>query len=121
MEKLFNVHPSDDQLDLYLIGHLSLEHRRRIEEHYLWCAKCLDRISSVTDFIAVLKNIQATNPHLLDRYSASVSSRTARNQITDLRRSFFQRNPIGRIAATVLLGTFLFNARSSLRDLPPHQ
>ncbi len=55
MGKLFNVHPSDDQLDLYLVGHLSLEHERLIEEHYLDCAVCLDRLSSVAELIAVLK------------------------------------------------------------------
>jgi len=55
MGKLFNVHPSDDLLDLYLVGHLSLEHEHLIEEHYLDCPVCLDRLSSITDFIAVLK------------------------------------------------------------------
>jgi hypothetical protein len=55
MGKLFNVHPSDDQLDLYLVGHLSLEHEYFIEEHYLDCSVCLDRLASITDFIAVLK------------------------------------------------------------------
>ena len=55
MGKLFNVHPSDDQLDLYLVGHLSLEHERLIEEHYIDCAVCLDRLSSIAEFIAVLR------------------------------------------------------------------
>jgi hypothetical protein len=55
MGKLFNVHPSDDQLDVYLLGHLSLEHERLIEEHYLDCSVCLDRLSSIAEFIAVLK------------------------------------------------------------------
>ena len=55
MEKLFNVHPSDDQLDLYLVGHLLPKHERLIEEHYLKCAICLDRIASIAEFIAVLK------------------------------------------------------------------
>ena len=55
MGKLFNVHPSDDQLDLYLVGHLSLAHEQIIEEHYLDCTVCLDRLSSVSEFIAVLK------------------------------------------------------------------
>jgi hypothetical protein len=55
MGKLFNVHPSDDQLDLYLVGHLSLAHEQIIEEHYLDCTVCLDRLSSVAEFIAVLK------------------------------------------------------------------
>jgi len=55
VEKLFNVHPSDDQLDLYLIGHLSPEQERFIEEHYLGCAVCLNRLSSIAEFIAVLK------------------------------------------------------------------
>ena len=55
MGKLFNVHPSDDQLDLYLVGHLSLEQERFIEEHYFGCATCVDRLSAVEDFIAILK------------------------------------------------------------------
>lgn len=55
MGKLFNVHPSDDQLDLYLVGHLSLAHEQIIEEHCLDCTVCLDRLSSVAEFIAVLK------------------------------------------------------------------
>jgi hypothetical protein len=55
MGKLFNVHPSDDQLDVYLVGHLSFEDERLIEEHYFGCATCLDRLSAVKDFIAVLK------------------------------------------------------------------
>ena len=55
MEKLFNAHPSDDQLDLYLVGHVSLEHERMIEEHYLFCAICLDKLSGIADFITVLK------------------------------------------------------------------
>ena len=55
MEKLFNVHPSDDQLDFYLVGHLSLEHERLIEEHYLCCTICLEKLSGIADFITVLK------------------------------------------------------------------
>ena len=55
MEKLFNAHPSDDQLDRYLVGHLLPKHERLIEEHYLKCAICLDRLAFIADFIAVLK------------------------------------------------------------------
>ncbi len=63
MGKPFNVHPSDDQLDFYLVGHLSPEDARLIEEHYLGCPVCLDRLSSVTDFIAVLRTaVQAYSP-----------------------------------------------------------
>jgi hypothetical protein len=62
MGKLFNVHPSDDQLDLYLVGHLSLEHERLIEEHYLTCGDCLDRLSSVAEFIAALKTAAQVDP-----------------------------------------------------------
>ena len=62
MGKLFNVHPSDDQLDLYLVGHLSLEHERLIEEHYLTCGDCLDRLSSVAEFVAVLKTAAQADP-----------------------------------------------------------
>jgi hypothetical protein len=55
VEKLFNAHPSDDQLDHYLVGHLLPKHELLIEEHYLTCAICLDRLASIADFITVLK------------------------------------------------------------------
>ena len=57
MEKLFNVHPSDDQLDLYLVGHLLLEHQRLVEEHYLGCAICFDRLAFIAEFITVLQAV----------------------------------------------------------------
>lgn len=63
MGKLFNVHPSDDQLDLYLVGHLSLAHEQIVEEHYLDCTVCLDRLSSVAEFIAVLKAAVQVDSH----------------------------------------------------------
>jgi hypothetical protein len=58
MGKLFSVHPSDDQLDLYLLNRLSLEQERLIEEHSLICAMCLDRLSLTADFIAVLRAVR---------------------------------------------------------------
>jgi hypothetical protein len=123
MKKLLNMHPSDDQLDLYLLGHLSLEHEQLIEDHYLDCEICLDGLSDATDFIGVLKIIRATRPHLVDHHSARLSSMAAL-QIIGVRRiqlrGFRQPNAIARAAAAVLLGAFLCDTPSSLRDSPPH-
>jgi len=84
MGKLFNVHPSDDQLDLYLVGHLSLEQKRLIEEHYLDCAVCLDRLSSIAEFIAVLRTAVQVD---------SVPSKAA-----------VHRTPLARITAMLVIG-----------------
>jgi hypothetical protein len=58
MGKLFSMHPSDDQLDLYCLGRLSLEAERLIEDHYLICAKCQERVGDVDEFIAVLRTVR---------------------------------------------------------------
>jgi hypothetical protein len=73
VEKLFNAHPSDDQLDLYLVGHLSLENERLIEEHYLCCAICLDKLSGIADFIAVLKTAAQADRDLRRMLSSTIS------------------------------------------------
>ena len=63
MAKLFSMHLSDDQLDLYLLGHLSPEQERFLEEHYLICPECLDRLSDVKEFMAVLRAVRLETQH----------------------------------------------------------
>lgn len=67
MAKLFSMHPSDDQLDLYLLRHLSPEDERFLEEHYLICPECLDRLSDLQEFIAVLRAVRLESQHPLVR------------------------------------------------------
>lgn len=55
MAKLFSMHPSHDQLDLYLLGRLSPGQARFLEEHYLICPECVDRLSDLQEFIALLR------------------------------------------------------------------
>jgi hypothetical protein len=58
MGKLFSMHPSDDQLDLYCLGRQSLEAERLIEDHYLICAKCQERVGEIDEFVAVLRTVR---------------------------------------------------------------
>ena len=49
------MHLSDDLLDAYLLGNLSPEQENDLEEHYLSCPSCVDRLSATEDFISTLK------------------------------------------------------------------
>ena len=51
MEELFYMHPSEEELDSYVVGGLSLEHERLIEKHYLSCADRIERLSTLVEFI----------------------------------------------------------------------
>jgi hypothetical protein len=53
--ELLKMHPSDDLLDAYLLGSLSPEEENDVEEHYLCCPTCVDRLSATEDFISKLK------------------------------------------------------------------
>lgn len=55
MAELLKMHPSDDLLDAYILGNLSPEEENDIEEHYLCCPTCVDRLSATEDFISKLK------------------------------------------------------------------
>src|SRR5579864_385064 len=108
MGKLFSMHPSDDQLDLYLVGHLSIQNQRLIEEHYLGCAICADRLSATADFVAALRAVQVDSPHLLNHHPAAFS--------------VLHRKSIARFAAILLavIGTpILCHAPAPLRDPLP--
>ena len=46
-------HPSNHELELYLLDGLRPEDVQRIEEHYLSCRGCVGRISAAADFLDV--------------------------------------------------------------------
>lgn len=66
MGKILNMHPSNDLLDAYLLGNLSPEEVTDIEEHYLICPACVDRLSATKGFISRLRAGLAEVPHLRD-------------------------------------------------------
>src|SRR5579864_4521702 len=104
MARLLGLHPSDDQLDLYLLGHLSIDDESLIEEHYLGCEFCLDRLSDTADFIALLKAIPMDSLRLM-RHDPPIAAA--------------HRRLVTRIAAMLLLGAgtaLLCNAPGPLRD-----
>jgi hypothetical protein len=55
MGKLLSMHPSDDQLELYLVGHSSAETERLVRKHSHSCSECLVRLDIVKEFILVFK------------------------------------------------------------------
>jgi hypothetical protein len=126
MEKLFDIHPSEDQLDLYAVGHLSREHERLIEEHYLGCESCTERLCALSEFIAVLKAVLVDSPQLLryqtsPPYNMSAPVRGPEPKAPILRTSI-RRTSILRIAAMLLIGisTAVFcNDPSPLRNTLP--
>lgn len=48
-------HVTDEDLDLYVAGRLSEEAVRVIEVHYLECAACLDRLTTLQDVVQALR------------------------------------------------------------------
>ena len=46
-------HPSNHELELYLLDRLTPDAVTRIEEHYLGCRYCVGRISAAADFIEI--------------------------------------------------------------------
>lgn len=48
-------HVTDEDLDLYAAGRLSEEAVRVIEVHYLECAACLDRLTTLQDVVQALR------------------------------------------------------------------
>lgn len=48
-------HLSDEEIDLYWTGRLSDERQRGLEQHYLACPSCLDRVRAVEALIASLQ------------------------------------------------------------------
>jgi len=78
--ELLNMHPSDDLLDAYLLGNMSPEEENDIEEHYLCCPTCVDRLSATEDFISTLKaglaelpRVRAGSPGLVAPSSISTT------------------------------------------------
>lgn len=69
MAKLLRMHPSDDELDLYSIGRLSSDRTQLIEEHYLACPHCANRLTVIANLISALAALQAEKPLLADKTS----------------------------------------------------
>ena len=109
MAKLLIMHPSDDQLDLYMLGHLPPARERRLVEHYRECPQCLDRLAALADFIVLLKAARAKCPALLSYRTSPIHSAAARKSIF-------------RIAAMLLVGfgsALICNAPALIRSTPP--
>jgi anti-sigma factor RsiW len=49
------THFSDDELEQYCLGRLSDPVLARVEEHLLWCHKCIDRATASDRYIDALK------------------------------------------------------------------
>jgi hypothetical protein len=97
MENSQSLHPSDDQLDRYALGHLPFERQHFIESHFLVCTTCREALLDTTEFIAVLKAIAVYSPQLLCRYPTSAATR-AQVDRSGWRTSFT------RLAAMLLIG-----------------
>jgi len=123
MAKLFNMHPSDDQLDLYLVGHLCQREMRWVEEHYLTCTRCLDRLTVTADFIAALNSVEVNKPHPSTQHFLPQSRLTPKSgSERSSQRQVMHWGSYARSAALLLIGsvgTFLFEAPVRLSDALP--
>ncbi len=51
-----STHPSDDDLERYLMGQTQDEDElARLEEHLIGCPACVERAEAMTDYIAAVK------------------------------------------------------------------
>src|SRR5690242_19185440 len=83
-------HPSNHELELYLLDALRPDHAQRIEEHYLSCKGCVGRISAAADFLDIHNVTPRSTRALMTRRHAPHGIRPARPI------------PWGNLAASVL-------------------
>jgi len=55
-QAVFELHPSDDDLELYSMGRTTESESNRIEEHVLVCSYCQDRLEESDEFVALMKD-----------------------------------------------------------------
>jgi hypothetical protein len=60
-----NFHGTDDQLEEYVFGRLSLSDLPALEEHLMICGACRDRLDAIEAVTAGLKEALGTSPALL--------------------------------------------------------
>lgn len=84
-------HPSNHELELYLLDRLKPYDAQRIEEHYLSCKGCVGRISAAADFLDIHNVTPGSTRALVTRRHAPHSIRPARPI------------PWGNLAASVLI------------------
>jgi anti-sigma factor RsiW len=60
-----NFHGTDDQLEEYVFGRLSVSDLPALEEHLMICGACRDRLDAMEAVTAGLKEALGTNPALL--------------------------------------------------------
>ena len=54
-----NQHPHDDELERYAMDKLGGDQAAALEEHFLACPECRDRLVEVEDFIATFRSVVA--------------------------------------------------------------
>ena len=91
MAKSSARHPSDHELELYLLDRLRPDDVQRIEEHYLSCKGCVGRISAAADFLDIHNVTPGSTTALVTRHHAPHGIRPERPI------------PWGNLAASVLI------------------
>jgi hypothetical protein len=56
---LVSKHPSEDDLEAYVMGSMPATDQARLEHHVLVCATCCDRLEEAFTFVEALKDVLA--------------------------------------------------------------
>jgi hypothetical protein len=60
------THPSDEDIECYVLGRATLAISACVEEHYIGCSLCVDRVDDLIRFIGYLRFAFSTNAVCLE-------------------------------------------------------
>ncbi len=93
-------HPSEDELELYSMGHLAEPESISLEEHLLVCATCQNRLGESDEFVALMKE---TTKEIARREGEALSGPTERRGVLWLRSLWYAPRPVFAAIAAMLV------------------
>jgi hypothetical protein len=104
MERSFASHPSDDQIEVFLLGRATSVLSELIELHCFTCQDCVEKLEEQEQFLIVLRSALRCNINDLVPSRITRISRVRRSIPFDTRTvAWLQGGAVGAVAATLLL------------------
>ncbi len=66
MSSLDGMHPTDDQLELLVLGRVGREEQAHLEEHLVACAMCAQRLEDIVEYVRAMQEALRNFPDVQD-------------------------------------------------------